>query len=338
VIRLKDIAQQANVSIMTVSKVMHDAADISASTKVRIRKLADEMGYVPDSAARGLRSRKSFLFGVVVPSMTNPIFARTIVAIEERANELGYEMILAHSLNDADREEKIIKRLLSRRVDGLFITPTYRMSPQAPIFSELKRQKSPTVILGHTSEFCDQFTNVYSDDESASKRMTHHLIKSGHRKIIYLTGAPFSPSAKLKLEGYKKALRESQIEIDDQLIFNGGSTIDEGRNAGAQILAEAPNYTAIQGANDLVTIGAASTLMDSGLRIPEDVSAVGFGNILTAEYFRTPLTTVKQPKRRLGEAAMKLMEKALKGETIQSIELQADIVIRESSGAPRTEN
>src|ERR671924_1196359 len=138
-IRLKDIAEKAGVSVMTVSKVMRDAPDISSATKSRIRALAQQMGYVPDSLAQGLRTRTTKLFGLAVSSMTNPIFARVVMAIEERAYELGYDVILSHTLNLPEREDAAIRRLLSRRVDGLFITPVYRMAPTAAAYQDLQR-------------------------------------------------------------------------------------------------------------------------------------------------------------------------------------------------------
>ena len=122
-VRLKDIALRGGVSVMTVSKVLRDARDVSPATKARIRKLALEMGYVPDSIAQGLRTRTTRLLGLVVSAVTNPIFSRAILAIEEQAHALGYDLILAHTLNDPQREETVIRRMLSRRVDGLIIAP-----------------------------------------------------------------------------------------------------------------------------------------------------------------------------------------------------------------------
>src|SRR5258707_2473419 len=124
-VRLKDIDTQAGVSVMTVEKVLRDAPDISAATKGRVRQLAVEMGYTPDSMAQGIRSRTTRLFGLVIPATTNPIYARVVMALEEQAHEAGYELMLGHSLNLAEREERVVRRLLSRRVDGLFISPVY---------------------------------------------------------------------------------------------------------------------------------------------------------------------------------------------------------------------
>ena len=155
-IRLKDIAQQAGLSIMTVSKALRDEPDVSATTKTRIKLLAQQMGYVPDSTAQGLRTRKTKLFGLVLSSMTNPVYSRVVLAIEERAYELGYDVLLAHTLNNPEREEACLRRLLSRRVDGLFIAPVYRMSADATIYQEVLARGIPTVLLGHAAPFCSQ--------------------------------------------------------------------------------------------------------------------------------------------------------------------------------------
>ncbi len=333
-VRLKDVAARAGVSIMTVSKVLRDAPDISAATKARVRLLSLEMGYMPDTLAQGLRNRTTKLFGLVISATTNPIFARVLMAIEEQAHELGYDVILAHSLNIPEREDKVVRRLLSRRVDGLFLTPVYRLDPTVPLYEDLLRHGTPTVLLGHRAPFCEKFTNVETDDITASYTAAKHLIELGHRRIAFLTGPSAAPSSHERLEGYRRALRESQIEPDDNLIFNAGSTTEEGEKAALQMLQESPKATAVQAANDLVAIGAATIFLNQGLKIPEDLSIVGFGNVLISEYFRVPLTTIRQPKLRLGVAAMDSMIKLLRGERPESKRLGAEIVIRKSTAPP----
>jgi LacI family transcriptional regulator len=333
-VRLKDIAVRAGVSVMTVSKVMRDTSDISASTKARIRQLAEQMGYNPDSIAQGLRTGTTKLFGLVISSTTNPVFARVVMAIEERAHEMGYDLITAHSLNIPEREEAVIKRLLSRRIDGLFLVPVYRLDPTAPIYEELARRGIPTVLLGHKAPFCQKFPNVETDDINASYALTQHLLQLGHKRIAYFTGPPVSPGSQERFEGYRRALREAQIEVDEKLIFNAGATIEEGEKAALQMLNEAPKATAIQAVNDLVAIGAASLLLNQGVRIPQDISVVGFGNVLISEHFRVPLTTIRQPKLRLGAAAVESMTRVMRGEQVLTKRLAAEIVIRQSSGPP----
>jgi LacI family transcriptional regulator len=335
-VRLKDIAERAGVSVMTVSKVMRDAPDISVATKTRVRALAQQMGYVPDSQAQGLRTRTTKLFGLVISAMTNPIFARVVMAIEERAHELGYEVILSHTLNIPEREDTAIHRLISRRVDGLFVSPVYRMVPTASIYQELQRCGTPTVILGHHAPFCSQFVNVATDDLQASYVATEHLLSLGHRRIAFLAGSQVSPWAQERFEGYRHALREADIEVDDKLIFNAGSTIEEGEKAALQMLNESSDATAVQAVNDLVAIGAATIFLNQGIKIPEELSIIGFGNVLISEYFRVPLTTLRQPKYRMGVAAMNSMLKLLRGERPESQRLPAEIIVRASTAAPST--
>src|SRR5438093_1704782 len=238
-VRLKDIAERAGVSVMTVSKVLRDAPDISATTKNRVRALARQMGYVPDSLAQGLRTRTTKLFGLVISAMTSPTFSRVVMAIEERAHELGYEVILSHTLNLPEREETAIRRLISRRVDGLFVSPVYRLEPEAPIYRELQRCGIPTIILGHSAPFCSQFVNVDTEDLPASHAAAQHLLDLGHRRIAFLAGPQVSPWAQDRFEGYRGALREAGIEVADKLVFNAGGTIEEGEKAALQMLDEA---------------------------------------------------------------------------------------------------
>jgi DNA-binding LacI/PurR family transcriptional regulator len=333
-VRLKDIAARAGVSVMTVSKVMRDEPDISAATKARVRALAEQMGYTPDRMAQSLRSRQSRLLGLVISAVTNPIYARVMMAIEEQAYELGYDVIIAHSLNQPEREQAVIRRMLSRRVDGLFITPVYRLEPQASIYEELRRRVTPVVLLGHRAPFCEAFVNVETDDITAAQSAARHLIELGHRRIAFLAGPTAAPSSRERLEGHVRALREAGIEKDDRLIFQAGGTIEEGEKAALQMLQEAPGATAVQAANDLVAIGAATVFLGQGLRIPQDLSLVGFGNVLISEHFRVPLTTIRQPKLRLGAAAMETMIRLLRGERPATKRLEAEIVVRQSTAPP----
>lgn len=321
---------------MTVSKVMRDAPDISAATKLRVRALAEQMGYTPDSVAQGLRNKTTKLLGLVISAVTNPIFARVVMAIEEQAHQLGYDVILAQSLNQPEREQAVIRRMLSRRVDGLFITPVYRLEQSAPIYEELNKRGTPTILLGHRAPFCSGFVNVETDDIAASAAATRHLIDLGHKRIAFFAGPNAAPSSVERIEGYRKALREGGIEMDERLIFHAGSTMEEGEKAALQMLQESPGATAVQAVNDLVAIGAANVFLGQGLKIPEDLSLVGFGNVLVSEHFRVPLTTVRQPKLRLGTAAMDSMMKLIAGTRPPTKRLPGEIVMRQSSAAPPT--
>ena len=332
------MARHLGVSVMTVSKALRDAPDVSAATKSRIKMLAQQMGYVPDSSAQGLRTKTTKLFGLVIPSSTNPIFARIVVAIEDRAHELGYDVLLAHSLNQPEREENCMRRFLSRRVDGLFISPVYRFEAEARIYQEVLVRKTPTVLLGPPAAFCKSFPSIEIEELIASYNATQHLLKLGHKRIAYLTGPPTAPWAHERFEGYRRALREAGLEVDDKLVFQAGSTIEDGTNAALQMLNESCDATAVQAVSDLVAIGCAETLLAQGLKIPEDISIVGFGNILTTEHFRVPMTTIRQPKFRLGVAAVEMMMSLVHGERVQPKRLPAELIERKSTAPPKASN
>jgi DNA-binding LacI/PurR family transcriptional regulator len=334
-VRLKDLAVLAGVSVMTVSKALRDEPDVSSATKQRVKLLAQQMGYVPDSSAQGLRTKTTKLFGLVIPASTNPIYARIVFAIEERAHDLGYDILLAHTHNKPEREEVCLRHLLSRRVDGLFISPVYRYEAEARIYNEIRVRATPAILLGPPAPFCRFFPSIEIEELIASYNLTRHLIKLGHKRIAYLTGPPTAPWAHERFEGYRRALREAGLEMDDKLVFQSGNTIEEGIKATLQFLNEGCPATAIQAVSDLVAIGCAETLVSQGMRIPEDISLVGFGNVLAAEYFRVPLTTVRQPKFRLGIAAVEAMMCLLRGEKFQPKRLSAELIERKSTAPPK---
>ncbi len=337
-VRLKDIAQAAGVSVMTVSKALNDAPDISATKKTQIKLLAQQMGYVPDSGAQVLRTRRTKLFGIVVSSLQSPILARVVLAIEERAYEMGHDVLLGQTLDIPEREEACVQRFLARRVDGFFIAPVYRMATEVRIYQQLLARRVPTVLLGHAAPFCQNFATVETDDLQASYNATQHLIKSGHKRIAFLTGPILMPSTRERLEGYRRALRESGLELDDKLVFQAGRTIEDGAKAALQMINESCDATAVQAVNDQVAVGCADALLKQGLKIPQDLSVVGFGDLLVGEYFSVPLTTLHQPKFRLGSAAVEVMTQLLRGQKPENRRLPADLVVRASSGiAPATQ-
>lgn len=322
------------MSVMTVSKALRDKQDVAVGTKARIRALADRMGYVPNLSATGLRNRSTRLFGLVIPATTDPVYARVLLALEQNASELGYDLLFAQSLGKPEREDAAIRRFIARRVDGIFLSPVPCLPRPTPALDEARRRGLPLVVLGHRPTSCEGLVNVETDDLAASAAVTRHLLDLGHRRIAFLAGPLVSPAAKERLHGYQRALRDAGIAPDDALVFNAGSTLEEGTHAALQWMQERTGATAIQAVNDLVAIGAAEAILGQGLRIPTDVSVAGFGNILTSEHFRVPLTTVRQPKLRLGSVAIDLMMSWLHSGRPESRRLPAELVVRASSGRP----
>lgn len=335
-VRLKDIAERAKVSLMTVSKVLRDEPDISKATKARIRDIAQQMGYVPDSAAQSLRNTRTRLLGVVLPSSALPPWSRILTGIEEGSHALGYDVLVGHSLNQMDREEAIIRRFLSRRVDGLLIAPVYRLVANAPIYDFILKRSTPAVILGQRALFCAGFANVESEDIAASQKGTRHLLELGHRRIAFFTGPVVSPLSQERFEGYRRAMREAALPIDDKLIYNAGTTVEDGEAAALQFLHERCDATAIQAFNDFVAIGAASQLARQGIEVPGAVSILGFGNVFLSDRLKVPLSTIHQPKFSLGAAALEMLLKSIEGATPENKRLPCELVLRASTAPPRT--
>lgn len=333
-VRLKDIAARAGATVMTVSRALRDSPDVAPATRERIRALAAQMGYVPDVTARGLRTRASGLLGVLLPTVADPVCARLLVALEERARAAGYDLLLGHTLRQPETEETGIRRLLSRRIEGLLLHPVYRPVPTVPAYEELRRRGTRVVVLGHRAPFCADFPNVETDDLAGSHALTRHLLELGHRRIACFAGPQITPAARERLEGYRRALREAGLEVEDRWIFSTGTGIEDGAHAALRLIQEGLRPTAIQAVNDLVAIGAAEVLQRQGWRIPTDVSIAGFGNLWPGEYYRVPLTTVRQPKYRLGAAAMDLMLALLRGEPVESRRLPGELEVRASTAPP----
>jgi LacI family transcriptional regulator len=247
---------------------------------------------------------------------------------------MGYDVIVTQTLNIPEREEACVLRLLARRVDGVFIVPAYRMATEARVYQELMSRAVPTIVMGHLVPFCSQFVNVETDDVSGSYLVTRHLQQLGHRRIAFFSGPTGTPWSAERFEGYRRALREANVEVDDKLIFQAGRNVEDGAKAALQLLNEGVDVTAVQTVNDTVAIGCVETFLSQGLKVPGDVSVAGFGNILLGRHFRVPLTTVRQPKYRLGAAAMESMQQLLRGKRPESKRLSAELLARESSGTP----
>ncbi|MHC1765557.1 MAG: LacI family DNA-binding transcriptional regulator [Verrucomicrobiia bacterium] len=334
-IRLKDVAERAGVSLMTVSKVLRDKPDVSQATKTRIRRLVEEMGYVPNALARGLRTRRTRLLALVLPSLESPALGQIAAAVQSGAFERGYELLVAQTADDPEREETSLRRLLSRGIDGLVIFPVARFAPSVRIYDELRASRIPVVLLGPRAPFCAAFPNVEMDDAAASCRVTQHLIALGHRRVAFFAGPPAASWAQQRLEGYRRALRDAGIPWDDRLVFTSAGTIAAGEQTALQMLSESTNTTAVQTVSDLAALGAANAFFKAGMRIPDDLSLAGFGNDPVAEHGRVPLTTVQQPNEMLGAAAVDSLTRILAGGAPRVTSVPAQLVLRNSTGVPR---
>lgn len=316
---------------MTVSKALRDKPDVSAVTKTRIKLLAQQMGYVPDSSAQGLRSRSMKLFGLAVGSSSDPCFSKVVQTIEERAYEMGYDVVLAQTADIPEREEACIRRFMARRVDGIFLVPTPVYGGRH-IYQDLAARKIPTVLLGRRPPGCANFACVEVNDLKGARLGTEHLLKLGHKRIAFLAGPSDSGWARDRLEGWRQGLLRAGSEPSQDLIIPAGRTVADGVEAAGRLLQAGCPCTAVQGVNDLVAMGAGRLLHQKGFKIPGRISILGFGDVFLSEEWLLPLTTVAPSQEKFGTAAAMAMRQLLRGQAQGGFCVQPELIVRSSTG------
>jgi DNA-binding LacI/PurR family transcriptional regulator len=338
---LKDIAQNLDLSVMAISKALRDAPDIGAATKERVRREADRIGYIPDHNARSLRQGRTHLIGVLVQEINEPFAAGVISGIEEAASEAGFQVILATSHQSEDMEMKMLQRMLEHKVEAVFIQTQVRMQHRSPVLDAARKYSIPLIFLDHYPADARQFSAVswvVADCFQAGRIAATHLAELGHQDILYFSGPPTASSTADHLSGFSKGLSESGIAYDDEKVFLTGLTVDGGRETMTRALNESLEFSAIVCAHDAPAVGAIQILQANGVRVPEDVSVVGFGDGMLAAYGTVPLTTVSRAQVDMGTAALRHWvvnrEQMLAGTRVQPRILPVDLVVRKSS-APR---
>lgn len=322
----------AKVSHPTVSRALRHSELVKAETAERIRQIARSMGYRPSAVARSLATKKTHTIGVVVTTITDPFIGEVVSGIEEEANAHGYSVILANSNIDPDREVQIVHSFHERRVDGIIVTASRVGALYSPLLRELK---VPTVLINnqHPGEFGH---TVGIDNVTASRIAVDHLIGLGHRRIAYLGDEMGYQSDTERAAGYCQALEAAGIEPRPELLIAGDGRAEGGMRGMEQVLHLPDRPTAVFCYNDVTALGAMRVVFDRGLSVPDDISIVGFDDLAIASYTRPRLTTMRQPKQRMGRLATETLLKLLTGaKTETSIKLEGELIVRESTGPPR---
>ena len=323
------IAKEAGVSVNTVSRALNNKPDINPTTRRKILKIAKELGYVPNLLAKSLKSGETKTIGVIVSNLFNPFFGPVVYGIDEKIRKKGYSIIICNSDSDYKREEEAIATLVKKRVDGILITPVKRSSLDA---SFLEKTKIPCVLM--MSQFkAKNFDYVGFDDKMGTFLATEHLIKKGHKKILYLSGPPSFSLSQDRLIGYKRALNKYGIKIEKSLIRSVTPKLEEGYKVVKELLSKKFDFTAIVAFNDYIALGAMKAIFEHNLKIPDDIALVGHDDIEFASLATVPLTTVRLPKHLLGEKAAEILLSKMKGrkKKAQHFFLKPELVIREST-------
>jgi len=325
---IKDVAELAEVHPSTVSRVINGDSRISEKTKNKVLLIIKKLGYTPNAIARGLKTKRTFTLGMLIPDITNPFFAEIARGAEDAANVNGFNVILCNTDDKLKKERIYLDILKEKRVDGL-ILGTAHIKDKSIL--ELEKNNFPYMLVSCNIEGLDK-NCIIVDDEAGGIMATEHLIKLGHRRIAHITGPLKTRSALNRLKGYKLALKKYEIEYRDELVGEGDFRIKGGYQVMKRFLKLAEPPTAIFAANDLLALGAIQAIQKKKYHIPEDFCIIGFDDIRLASFVYPPLTTIRQPMLEMGALAVKMLLRIIEeGEFNQRKEvLESKLIIRES--------
>ncbi|MBV8551950.1 MAG: LacI family DNA-binding transcriptional regulator [Acidobacteriaceae bacterium] len=330
-ISIKDIARIAGVSHSTVSRALRNSPLIPRKTSERIQKIASQHGYTASAIARSLVTRKTQAIGVVVTSIADPFNGEVVAGIEEVANQHGYSVILANSQAEPEREMAVVRSFHERRVDGILVASSRVGARYIPLLSDLK---VPIVLLNnqHPDEFAYSIT---IDNVDGGYQATRHLIKLGHQRIAYIGDRCGFQSDTQRYRGYVKAFEEAGLSVQPELVVKANGKPEEGAESAKDLFALRRPPTAVFCYNDMTALGVLQEAARRGIRVPGDLSVVGFDDLFFAALLQPPLTTVRQPREMLGRRAMEILLSLLSAEAApKAAKIKGELIVRQSSAAP----
>lgn len=330
-ITIKDIAEKANVSVATVSRVVNNKSKgVGEDTRKRILELVEAYNYQPSAVARGLVTKKSKIIGLIIPDLTNPFYPKMAKGIEDEASKHGYNIILCDGNNSMDKEAAYLDFLGEHYVCGIIYNNFKNISDT--ILNKILNSSLPLVFIDSKPEI-KGCKCVYLDNRKAMYDMIEYLIHNGHRRIGFMTGPLDSYSINERYKGYLKALEDNGIAIDSDLVVQGEYAIKDGYDAMERLLETGTDMTAVACCNDLMAIGAMEKIEELGMGVPEDISVVGFDNIEMTRLVRPKLTTVAQPIYDMGREAARMIINIIEGHgkhTQDNLVFEPSLVIRDS--------
>jgi LacI family transcriptional regulator len=327
-VTIRDVAAQAGVSVATVSKVINGRYGVAADTMARVNAVINDLGYQASLVAQSLRNHRTNVIGILVADL-EPFSAELLKGAADAIRGSGFEMVVYSAGGLADDhvgwERRYLSRLSGTLIDGaVLVTPTVvDVNYGAPIVA----------IDPHTGQ--SGLPTIDSDNLRGGQLATAHLLGLGHRRIAMLTGRPDLESSRLREQGYRQAMAAAGVAVSEDLVLVGGYDAQASAECTRTLLTSADRPTAIFAANDVSAIAAIQAAVGLGLRVPADLSVVGFDNIPESALCTPPLTTVNQPIRQMGERSIQLLLRLMRGDHVEvtHITLQTDLVVRQSARA-----
>jgi LacI family transcriptional regulator len=328
-----DVAEHAGVSPATVSRVLNNTTNVRESVRVRVLESVAAVGYKVSATRRAPVVQKTV--ALLITDILNPFFPEIVRGVQDEARLDNTALLLCDSAEDPQWEQKILATLASQEVDGVIVCASRLATQDLIAFHD--RYHTPMVVvnrrIGHPEIPC-----IVVDFASAAYAVGRHLLSLGHTRIAYLAGPSATEASQVRRQGLEQALQEAGLTLDPELCLSGFPNVEGGFQATSVLLSmpldERP--TAIMAYNDIIAIGALQAIRAHNLRVPEDISVVGFDDIAMAAHTNPSLTTIDQPKNRLGKLAMRMLRQMIQGEAIQGkgyTLVESPLVVRESSGA-----
>ncbi len=329
-IRLVDIAKETGFSLNTVSRVLRNDKKISEATSAIIKAKADELGYIPNALASGMRNSKSNIIGVISVDSSNTFFSSVIKGIEYCASKNGYHILLANTELSSKKESEIIKMFLTHKVDGIISIPLYDNSVlRKELYSNLP---VPFVFAGR---YLDGFENhsILHNDYYSQKEIIHKLIKNGNKKIIYIEGPDNASNTFIRKKGVLDAFEENGLHLSSDYIIKSSAHIEDGYAIINRALHLGLEFSAVVCFNDLIAMGVLKSLYENNFKVPKDIEVFGFDNIYSSQFLQPSLSTVDVPKFRLGKLAIEELIKHIENSELEykTIEVATRVIYRETS-------
>ena len=334
-ITIKDVAREAGVSVGTASQALRDSAAVRDATRRRVQAVAKRLRYQPSALARGMVTRRTHTVGLLISDIANPFFIRAVRAIEDGAQENGYNVILCNTDENPAKETQYLRVLIEKRVDGIILATT---AGSLPAVGDVRWSRIPLVLFDRELPRL-AIDTVKVDSVLGGRLATEHLLRLGHRRIAIIHGPVVRSTGAERLQGYLDALRAAGLHPDPALIREGDFKQESGRVLARQLLALTPRPSALFCTNNLMTVGALQTLGEQGVRMPADLSLIGYDDMEWWTLTHPPLTTVGQPVYELGREAMRLLLAQIgrsgTRRRAQRVVLKPELLVRDSCAMAR---
>ncbi len=330
-VTLKDIAEKVGVTESTVSRVLNGIPKASKETRKEIFQVAAELGYKPNQIARSLVTKKTHTIGLIISDLSNTYFARVASGIENIASKYDYSLIISTTGGQEKEELKYINLLKEKQVDGILFA-SGRMPKSCRKL--LRETEIPTVVVAREVE--EDLPSVHINNVKESYKAVKYLINNGHQKIAMISGnANDKESGLYRIQGYKQALRDNNLKIREELIVEGNFKLKSGIKAMEEILKKDDSITAVFAASDEMGVGAIKAIKKSGLKVPEDISVVGFDNNIISLASDPELTTISQPEEELGWRSMEMLYKVMTGGVLEQKKIYLSCELKKRASVRR---